>query len=101
MKTDKQATMVLFKDWKCRVIKKSYNNGRVALQLVDSITGESVAIATVNLPDVYVQRGTVLIKNWSENEGVLKALQEAGVIGESMGEVPTGFVVAHVCKLLI
>jgi len=76
-----------------------YGNGRVAIQLA-SVDGEPLCVATVNLPNADVPDGHVLIKNYSENEGILDALVKAGVIGEPIAEIPTGFVMVQVCPLL-
>ena len=42
-----------------------------------------------------------IIKDYSENEGVLKSLIDAGIISEPLYSVTTGFVEVAVCKLLI
>jgi hypothetical protein len=39
--------------------------------------------------------------DWSENEGVLDDLIKFNIISKPISTVPTGFVVAHKCKLLI
>jgi hypothetical protein len=39
-----------------------------------------MATATVNLPEQSLLPHQVLIKSYSENEGMLQALQEAGVV---------------------
>lgn len=43
----------------------------------------------------------ILIKNWTENQGVLEALEEAGVVKRTPIICPVGYVYAHVCDLLI
>ena len=81
------------------VEKKSYANGRVALMLSDE-EGQ-VACATVNLPEHDLKPGEVLIKTWSENEGMLDFLVMNHIVSDLGREVPTGYVSARVCKLLI
>lgn len=81
------------------VIKKTtYSNGSTAL-LLKSLAGEPLAVATVAL-EVLPDDGNVFIKNWSENSGILESLQDAGIIGPVIREVPTGFVAAQEVKLL-
>ena len=100
---------VKFNVWNCEVIKKQYQNGRVALQLIaiaddmdnDVYKGEPIAMATVNLPEVELADGEVFIKDYSENEGMLEALENAGVVKFTGQYVKSGFVIIPICKLLI
>jgi hypothetical protein len=97
----------------CSVKIAKYNNERKALKLFIEATGEPMAVATVNLPNVQDEalevfavildcpvEDVILIKTWSENEGIDKALEDAGIIEISDITIPTGFVEAKVCKLL-
>ena len=76
-----------------------YPNGRRAMKLMDDSNGFPIMIATVNLPGHHLEENEVFIKNWSENEGILEELQRLGVVGETLDEVPTGFVTAHRVKV--
>jgi hypothetical protein len=79
-----------------------YRQGdRTALELVDHKTGEPVAMATVNIPEEPIEKDEVIIKNWSENEGILQALIKGGIISKPIRETKTGYATAYVCKLLI
>ena len=96
-------------DFKCfgivynvRLEKHMYENtGRTALTLVDADDGEQVACATVNLPEHKLGPGEIFIKTWSENEGMLEFLLKNHIVEDTGREVPTGYVTARVCKLLI
>ena len=90
----------------------TYNNGRTAIQLYDAEDGTPLMTASVNIPELPEEgiemlcdklgidkRRFVLIKDWSENEGVLMSLEEAGVIDVSKSTIPTGFVHANVAFL--
>ena len=92
---------IKFQDWECNIITKRYNNGRLAIELVEAESGEPVTVATVNLPDASLEEGEVFIKNWSENEGIMDTLIKANVIGPVIGIKHTGFVKATKHKLLI
>lgn len=92
---------VKFKNWVCNIYLSKYSNDRPALQLNDAEDGMPIAVATVNLPDVSLEPDEVLIKGWSENEGMDKVLIEARIIGPELRKEPTGFVYATVHKLLI
>ena len=77
-----------------------YKNGRKALELVDAFDGEPVLVATVNLPDVHLDEHETIIKDYSENEGVLKFLQANKIVGEVKRWVNTGFVKCPVVDIL-
>lgn len=91
---------VTFSKYKCELEFRKYHNGRVMIQLNDAQDGEPVAAATVNLAESQIEDDEVIIKDWSENEGMLKCLEEAGVVKFTGHRIATGFVKAHVCKLL-
>lgn len=88
-----------YKDYTVWLEKHKYSNGRTALLLMDE-EGQ-VACATVNLPELNLHDGEVFIKTWSENEGMMEFLLDNNIIIDTGREVPTGFVVARVGKLLI
>jgi len=60
---------------------------------------EPYAVATVNVPEAQLAADEVLIKNWSENRGVLSALLMAGVIEDTGRTVVTGRSHANVVRL--
>lgn len=90
---------VRFKEWDCVVFVGVYESGRIALQLFDAKDMEPVATATVNLPDAPLEEYEVLIKDYSENEGMVDALVKAGLVTDTTKRVPTGFAAASVCQL--
>lgn len=72
---------VKFLNYNCVVLFERYsNNKRVCLKLIDEDDGMEVVTATTNLPDIQLDENEVIIKNYSENEGVLQALIKAGVV---------------------
>ncbi len=83
---------VYFRQWECVVEKTQYSNGVTALILNDAHTGEEVTVATVNLPGVRCGKNEVFIKDYSENDGILEALQAAGVVRATGGFVDSRFV---------
>jgi hypothetical protein len=92
---------IKFKEWNCLILARRYDNGRVALQLVDATEGDPIATATINLPEFAVPEGHVLIKDWSENAGMLDALVSAGLVEDTGTKIPTGYVDACLAKLLV
>jgi len=83
-----------FGEWECLVVFRRYHDGNPAILLIDANDYQPVATATVNA-DIPPPDGTVFVKDWSENEGMLEALIAANVIHpEPVGFVPLGFVTA-------
>lgn len=87
-------------NYEVEILERSYGNGRLALEIIDCEDGIPVMVATVNLPEVPLQEGEIIIKNYSENEGVLEFLQTNGLVGEVLREVETGFVKCPIVKYL-
>lgn len=94
----KNKTTFMFLNTPCIVNKEIYGNDRLALQLYIAETGEPMATATVNIPDCPLEDGEILIKNWSENAGILEALASAGYIEDTGKTYPTGWTEANICK---
>ncbi len=90
----KEAT---FMGWRCDVLIDSHKK----IMLVDKLTGEPIAVATKIVPGAELQDDEVLIKSYSENEGMLSALAMAGVVEPTGRKVASGFVEFDICKLLI
>ena len=95
--------VIEFREWKCFMEVTEYQNDRTAILLheLESNDPGLVATATVNIPDAEVGMNEVLIKDWSENEGMVEALQRAGVIGPVLEMVPVGYTAASKHELLI
>jgi len=89
---------VKFKDWDCYVQKTKYFDGNTALILLDQEDHVPVATATINHHSL--DKDEVAIKNYSENTGMLKALENAGIVQKTR-EINQGYVTIPVCKLLI
>jgi len=84
-------------------VKARYVDGSTALLIRDAETGEPLGRATVCLVDYHEKPspGNVFIKDWSENEGMLQALHDVGIIGPVLRTIPTGHTQTFECKLLI
>lgn len=80
------------------VVKTTYPVDKSTCLLLRN--GDDVIKATVCIPENSPPAGFVLIKNWSENEGLLQELVNAKVVEDTRITVPTGFVEANLCKLL-
>lgn len=79
--------------------------GRIAIGYMTEEDGypETAAIATVNVPDIYLEPDEVLIKNYSENEGIMELMVKAGHIGPILSHHHLGHVTVtkHKCLLPI
>jgi len=91
---------VRFLGEECNVEFGQYVNGRIAIDLICQ-TGERMARATVNDDMPSLADDEVAIKDYSENAGMLKALQAAGVVGEPLRYIASGFVQIPICRLLV
>jgi hypothetical protein len=94
---------IKFKNWDCILVQTKYgNNDRIALILEDANGGASpIATATINLINQPLEANEVIIKDYSENEGMYNTLLKAGVIGEVKRRVPSGWVEGLVCDYLL
>lgn len=98
--------IVKFNQWECFLELGHYGSGRLAIQLVSAVEnkeqdlfiGEPIATATVNLPDIPLGADEIIIKNYSENEGMLNSLQKAGLVSVPVRQIQTGYATASVVK---
>ena len=97
---EKPKPVIEFNGYTCNVVKRQYSgNDRTALILTDATDGEYLTTASVNVPDIDLKDDEIVIKNYSENEGILEILTKAGLV-KPLYEVTSGFVKHNVCKLL-
>jgi hypothetical protein len=69
-----------------------YDNDRTAIQLTDVSDGMPYATATVNMPNVLLEDNEVLVKDYSENEGMLEFLIRNNIVTPTMQGVHAGHV---------
>lgn len=75
-----------------------YNNGRVAIMATDE--GHPLCKCTINIPDIFVADNEVIIKDYSENEGILQDMIDLGIITAPRRMMNTGYGCTAICKLL-
>lgn len=76
-----------------------YANNRTSINLIDVNDNQPYAVATTNLPDVLLLDNEVLVKDYSEKEGVLEFLTTNNIVVPTDKWVTTGFVDVQVCVL--
>jgi len=69
---------VNFAGYECEYTIGEYANGGTAIRLVDVNDGYPVATASVWIGNLFVDE--IAIKDYSENEGMVEALVNAGII---------------------
>jgi hypothetical protein len=103
---------VKFKEWNCLLKFGQYENGRIAIELMNADpikedwgemapNTERIAVATVNVPDVDLKDNEIVVKDYSENDGMLAALIHGCVVHMPHKYVKTGFIECPVCILKI
>jgi len=77
-----------------------YASGRKAIKLMDVEDGLPYAVATTDLPDLKVKcEDEVLIKDYSENEGILDFLISNNIVIFTGKTVVSGWVELYICTL--
>ena len=74
-----------------------YDNDQLAVVLYED--GEPYCDVSVNFPDLPLNRDEFVVKNYSENEGLLPALLNAGIIEYVGHHTPTPLGLLPVCRL--
>lgn len=90
----------------CHFEEATYDHGnRIALKMIaadshmDCLPGEVVGVASVNMPHIPLEEDQVLIKDYSEGQGMLEALTQAGIVTPTGAAVPSGFVTLPIVTL--
>ncbi|WP_047865473.1 hypothetical protein [Rubrobacter aplysinae] len=100
---EKLPVTVSFGGYTCNAYRDRYpEGGATAIYLTDIRDDKPVATATVNVPEANPQLGigAVLIKDYSEGEGMMAALEEAGVAADTGKTIPIGFTEAKIARML-
>lgn len=83
------------------VVGTIYQDGSPAL-LIRDLDGQPLAKATIHISEYMDKRGDmdVIIKDYSENEGMLETLISEGIIEDTGDEVSTSFVKMRICVIV-
>jgi hypothetical protein len=91
-----------FNGTECDVVFDQYANNRTAIVLKEN--GLPFATATFNDPEISLDDNQVLVKNWSENRGMVDSLVDAGIVEKASSTyIPIGPFdsEAWVCNILV
>ena len=89
---------LFFKNHSVEIEVKKYSNGRTAIILLDGNDGMPYATATMNVDEAYVPLEEVVIKDYSENQGMLSFLERNNIVRRT-GTYPLPFGSAPICIL--
>lgn len=56
--------------------------------------------ASVYAEGVSLEEDEIVVKDYAENEGVLKVLVDNNIVNKPHGKVPLGYVHGHICQLI-
>ena len=78
----------------------NYASGRKAIKLIDVEDGLPYAVATADVPDLAIKNeNEVLIKDYSENEGMKMFLEKHNIVTFTGKTVVSGWVELYICTL--
>lgn len=89
-------------EYNCEVLFHKYEEGGGhRIDLIDLEDGIPVATATVNVPGINLLDDEVVIKDYSENEGVYDALVKQGIIKKTNKSIQlSDYVVAPIATIV-
>jgi len=99
---DTESVQITFAGILSDVVKTTYPaGGATALLLVDASDGSLVATASINVCGVSetLPADTLVLKTYSELEGLLALLEQAGIAEHTGESVPTGFELSPIVRL--
>jgi|APGre2960657505_1045072.scaffolds.fasta_scaffold37011_2 hypothetical protein len=77
---------------------KNYENTTI-IRLIDAEDGSPYATASKYVPDFELNQGEILIKNYSENVGILEFLIENNIVSDTGKKLNSGYIQLHICIL--
>lgn len=89
---------IQFFEGKCFMQIAKYSNGRTAIQLYDAEDGIPLCKATVNMPEINIEPDELIIKDYSENEGLFDWLVLNEIVIPSITFANNGFVSCPITK---
>lgn len=92
--------------YNCSVLKQKYHNGQIRLQLFDTFDGMPFMTATVvidsyKLSKEEITEGYTFIKDYQENDGILKILIDNKIVEDTGRSYPAVYEYVTLVKVLI
>lgn len=81
--------------------KSKYQNNQTSLQIINKSNNDPLLTASVCVPGLNLKNDELVIKNYSENEGILEFLIENKIAELTDRSVQIGYVDAPIVKLLL
>jgi hypothetical protein len=92
--------MYTFKNTDVNISIGHYASGRKAIKLIDVEDGLPYAVATADVSDLVIKNyDEVLVKNYSENQGMFDFLTSNNIVTFTGKTVVSGFVELYICTL--
>jgi hypothetical protein len=88
----------LYGEYEIDIKMSKYGNGQHRMEFIDQGDGLPVLVASVSIKESLFS-DEIAIKDYSENEGVLKFLIEEGIISSPLKYFNSGFVRIPICKI--
>ena len=89
------------REWNLQFTNYTENDSVCLLLTGDDNDPADYMKVTVNMPEPLPDEDMVAIKDYAENEGMLKVMIDAGVVSEPLGTMPSGYVDFPICRLLV
>lgn len=83
--------------FKCYAKIRPYNNGHVYMHLHDCQDDQPVTRVSLMIDEIPVIENMIIVKSYSENEGVYESLLNAGIVKPCERKYPIGNEFAHIC----
>lgn len=94
-------TNLYFKGEEVAIETGIYKSGRIALSLYTTEDGMPYCSATTDVKEYPIlNESELLVKNYSENQGVLEFLVENNIVEDTGITYPAGYAKINICKLL-
>lgn len=87
--------------YRLEILEGVYMMGGKALMLRDEYSGEAFSVLSVFIDGVKLQEGEYIIKNYSENEEIVKLLMDRGILVPTGKTVDSSYVSMPICTLHI
>jgi hypothetical protein len=97
-----QDVQVTFTGIRSNIVKTTYPaGGATALLLIDDSDGSPVITASINVAGVSekLPKDTLVLKTYSEHQGLLPLLEDEGVVEHTGQSVPTGYELSPIVRL--